>query len=584
MGGRFPKKSKMIMKKTKLLFPLILMLVVTMMALVACGETTAPTPSGPYSVKFVVDGVVEKTATIESKADINGYFTPEKEGYNFEGWYLDKGFEKPLASEENPQTNLALYAKMSKKSFVVKFMANGQVVESVTVLYGEVATAPTPPEAPSMVFEKWDTDFSEVKSDLVVNAIYTEQVKFSATFLLNGKEIYKQSFNAGDKTEKLAKSALDALDIPDGFEFLSWATLLDKPIPDTFPERSVEYKAVLGISDVDGEISTTFSGDGVEYTPDELTFTANHTAFDGIEYRYQWFIDGNPIGNQKEITIDTPDVGNHKIKTIITASSEWADSVSKSVSFDFAVDPATITTPSIVNNWFEYDGKPHDIEIDILPGDKLEYRLADGQWTSSLNLVNAGDYEIYFRLTRKNYHIYESSTPLVLSIAKKVVGGTIVTKTISYGDDLPTTYKVNYMGFVGTDDASVFSGDIIFTASVKDSLSIGNHTVSGDTTNHTADNYTLDLADGCLEITKRVLVVTADSKNIVVGDALPTLTISYTGFAPGENVDSLDKAPTIYCAYVQGGIAGKYAITVSDAESEHYHFVYKEGTLTVSRS
>lgn len=573
------------MKKTKIIFPLVLLLFVTMLTLVACGETTSnqTTNGGPYSVKYVVDGVIEKSATIDNKADINGYFTPEKEGYIFDGWYLDKSFSKPLLDEENPSTNLALYAKLTKKSFTVKFYAEGKEIESVSVLYGEGATAPTPPEVQSKVFEKWDKDFSRVTSDLMVTAIYSESEKYTAKFLLNGQEIYSFKISGGEKTDKVAESALKALDIPDGFEFLGWATLLDKAIPEEFPQRNVEYKAVLGIKPISPSFASTFAGNQIEYTADKLDFSARQQTYDGIEYKYQWSLDGTPVGNGQNIAIDCPDVGVHMIKVLVTASSEWAESVSESISYSFIVNTATLSEIVADNSSFVYDGKPHNITIETRAGDKVEYRLNGGEWTSSLNIVNAGEYEIYVRLTRKNYNTFETTTPFVLTIDKKVVTGTIVTKTISYGDDMPTTYKVNYSksDFIGTDDASVFSGDIAFSASVSNSLTIGTHKVSGDTSGHLADNYTLDLKEGVLEITKRVLVVTADSKSIVAGDPLPTLTITYTGFAPNEDVNDLVKAPTITCSYTQGGLAGKYTITVNGGESEHYHFVYKDGTLTV---
>ena len=559
-----------------------------MLTLVACGETTSnqTTSGGPYSVKFVVDGVIEKSATIDNKADINGYFTPEKEGYIFDGWYLDKSFSKPLSNEENPSTNLALYAKLTQKSFTVKFYAEGKEIESVSVLYGEGATAPTPPEVQSKVFEKWDKDFSSVTSDLMVTAIYSESEKYTAKFLLNGQEVYSFKISGGEKTDKVAESALKALDIPDGFEFLGWATLLDKAIPEEFPERNVEYKAVLGIKPILPSFASTFANNQIEYTVDKLDFSAKQQTYDDIEYKYQWYLDGTPVGNGQNIAIDCPDVGVHMIKVLVTASSEWAESVSESISYSFIVNTATLSEIVADNSSFVYDGKPHNITIETMAGDKVEYRLNGGEWTSSLNIVNAGEYEIYVRLTRKNYNTFETTTPFVLTIDKKVVTGTIVTKTISYGDDLPTTYKVNYSksDFMGTDDASVFSGDIAFSASVSNSLTIGTHKVSGDTRGHIADNYTLDLKEGVLEITKRVLVVTADSKSIVAGDPLPTLTITYTGFAPNEDVNDLVKAPTITCSYTQGGLAGKYTITVNGGESDHYHFVYKEGTLTVNRT
>ena len=242
------KKS---MKKPKFLVPLILMIVVLTATLVACGETTY---SGSYSVKYVVDGAVEKSATIENKSEINGYFTPEKEGFNFEGWYLDKNFTEPLTNNSDLKENVALYAKLSKKSYSVKFVAEGQVVETLSVLYGESATAPNPPEVQSKIFSKWDTDFSCVKSDLVVTAIYTENSKYTASFIMNGEVVYTHSFNGGEKTKPATDEALKSIIIPDGFDFMAMNALtiearqkLTKIRPETIGQAS----RIPGVSPAD---------------------------------------------------------------------------------------------------------------------------------------------------------------------------------------------------------------------------------------------------------------------------------------------------------------------------------------------
>ena len=563
------------MKQTKLIIPLLLIIIALLTILVACGE------GGSYSVRYVVDGAVEKSATIEKSA-IDGFYTPEREGYTFDGWYLDKGFTTKFDQNSELKTNVVLYAKFSKKSFKVEFVANGNIVSTETVLYGEGATAPNPPTIQSKTFVKWDKDFSKVTMDMQVNAVYADQEKYTATFLLNGTAVYTHQFVGGEKTATSQNNALKKLDVPDGFTFIKWATLLNKDVPEVFPERNVEYKAVLAISPIEATLNAPFEGGAIDYTENGLNLSVNHKKYTGISYNYSWYLDGSAVADTKSFSLPCPNTGNHTVKTVVYASSQWAESISETLTYNFVVNTATLSSIATTEVTVEYDGKPHNIKVDTLAGDTVEYSTDRTHWTGDLSFVNAGEYSIYVRLTRANYYPYETKTPTKLTIEKHVVKGTIKTETISYGDTLPSTYKINYTGFIGTDNQSVFSGSIAFTTTAQNSRVIGTYAVSGDTSGYLADNYTLDLQDGTLEITKRVLRVTADSKTINFGDALPELTITYVGFAPGENVSNLDKAPTIFCSYTAGNMAGKYSITVSGAESEHYHFVYKDGTLTVS--
>ena len=338
-------------------------------------------------------------------------------------------------------------------------------------------------------------------------------------------------------------------------------------MPAEFPDRDVTYKAVLKIADMDVAVKASFENNAVDYSKNNLTFTADHTEYEGIKYGYIWYLDGVNIGDTKVVETSTPSVGDHKIKVIITASSDYAESISEVQNYNFVVNTANLSSMVVKEATFEYDGNPHCVSVETLSGDIVEYRTENGQWSSTLNIVNAGEYDVYVRITRENYHPYETPTPVKLTITKRTVKGTITPETISYGDYLP----------------SVFSGNIVFSVNTQNSLNIGTYTVKGNTNGYTADNYILDLEDGVLTITKRVLIVSADSKTITLGDPLPTLTITYTGFALGEDVSNLDKVPSATCGYTPSGVAGKYAITVSGGESDHYHFVYREGTLTVNK-
>ena len=566
------------MKIKKIFVPLILLLVL-LAVLTACNFAS----NGPYFVTYVVDGNVEKTATISNFAEIDEFYTPNKTGFDFVGWFFDKNFENQFIDKSKTTNKIILYAKFTQKTLTVDFVANGKVIDSQSVLYGESAVAPNPPELDSYTFDGWDKDFDCVTDNLTINAIYSQSSSYVATFTLDGKTIYTAPFNGGDKTATIAEKAVEYLDIPDGLEFFKWTTLLDKDITEKFPSKNITYKAVLRVADIGATVDSTI-GDTVEYTADTLNFAVKHKEYGGITYGYTWYIDGTSFGNTKEVSLPTPKIGEHTVKVIINANSLVAEPNSQTLTHKFEVTPATVNNVSVKENSAIYDGKSHSLVLDTMAGDVVEYSLDGNQWTKTLSFVNAGEYDVYVKLTRANYLPYQTENPIKFTIQKRNVTGVIAPTTISYGDDLPTSYKINYSGFIGNDNQSVFSGAIAFTPSIDNSLALGTFSVSGDATNFIADNYTLSLVDGTLNITKRVLVVTAENKDIEFGDDMPMLTISYVGFAPGENTSDLDTVPTLSCSYVAGvSPIGKYTISVVGGSGTNYQIIAKSGTLAVSK-
>ncbi len=77
------------------------------------------------------------------------------------------------------------------KEFDVEFYVDGVLVSEQKVKEGEDAVKPTDPEIEGMVFSGWDTDFTNVKENLYINALFEKLIiKHKATFMVNG-EIYE---------------------------------------------------------------------------------------------------------------------------------------------------------------------------------------------------------------------------------------------------------------------------------------------------------------------------------------------------------------------------------------------------------
>ena len=123
-------------------------------------------PLGNYSVSFVdwdnttisIQSVIEKNAATAPAE-------PTRTGYTFTGWDID--FSKV-------SSDLTVTAQYSINSYTVSFKDyDGTELKTETVDYGNSATAPASLEHAGYTFTGWDTDFSNITSNLIVTAQYS---------------------------------------------------------------------------------------------------------------------------------------------------------------------------------------------------------------------------------------------------------------------------------------------------------------------------------------------------------------------------------------------------------------------------
>ncbi|NLK24306.1 MAG: InlB B-repeat-containing protein [Clostridiales bacterium] len=109
-------------------------------------------------------GDIISTQAIAYGEDAKEPEIPQEEGYTFVKW--SSKFTKIKSNKEIK----AIY-KVNK--YTVTFLdIDGDAMEIHHVTYGNKAPEPLPPEVEGKIFDGWDTDFSSVKTDLVVKPIY----------------------------------------------------------------------------------------------------------------------------------------------------------------------------------------------------------------------------------------------------------------------------------------------------------------------------------------------------------------------------------------------------------------------------
>ncbi|MBR3817401.1 MAG: InlB B-repeat-containing protein [Clostridia bacterium] len=105
-------------------------------------------------------------------------YAPTREGYVFDGWYTADGVK--VTNISGFTASDIVYAHWIQKFAVTFKNQDGTVIETQYVAPGEAAVAPStaaidPDENYEYVFAGWDKDFSNVTSDLVVTAQFTQQ-------------------------------------------------------------------------------------------------------------------------------------------------------------------------------------------------------------------------------------------------------------------------------------------------------------------------------------------------------------------------------------------------------------------------
>lgn len=85
-----------------------------------------------------------------------------------------------------------------------------------------------------------------------------------------------------------------------------------------------------------------------------------------------------------------------------------------------------------------------------------------------------------------------------------------------------------------------------------------------------------------LIVHKAVLTMKTENHTINVGERLPELTYSISGFVNNDTEEDLDESPTLVTNVTSSEVAGAYAITLTGGSDDNYHFSLTHGVLTIT--
>jgi filamentous hemagglutinin family protein len=182
-------------------------------------------------------------------------------------------------------------------------------------------------------------------------------------------------------------------------------------------------------------------------------------------------------------------------------------------------------------------------------------------------------------LTSTNYAITFVPGTLSIDLALLTIAANDATKL--YGSALPN-FGVSYSGFTDGDDASVLSGELIFTTAATAGSDVGSYDVLPGGV--TSDRYAITFVPGTLSVTPAPLVVKANDAARVFRNPNPTLSASYEGFVLGQNENVLGGSLELSTSATIDSAVGSYPIVVSGLTSSNYDISFVGGTLSVGKA
>ena len=195
-----------------------IVLLIGLVTLFACNKSDVADKDG--QTKVIVKIQDEDGSIYKENVVFSDLFTLslQKEGYTGR-LYRDADFLKPLTKDSKVKNGDTVYVKWTINKYTVTFMDGEKVLETFTnVPHGSAVTAPEVPEKNGKTFKGWDKDFSNVTSDLTINAVYDVDT-FTVTFKDGEKVLETQTVEY-----EAAATAPDTarLSPPEGMHFAKW--------------------------------------------------------------------------------------------------------------------------------------------------------------------------------------------------------------------------------------------------------------------------------------------------------------------------------------------------------------------------
>lgn len=353
-----------------------IVLLIGLVTLFACNKGNVADKDG--QTKVIVKIQDEDGSIYKENVVFSDLFTLslQKEGYTGR-LYRDADFLKPLTKDSKVKNGDTVYVKWTINSYTVTFMDGKTVLKTEKVQHGSAATAPEVSEKDGKTFKGWDKGFSNVTSDLTINAVYDVDT-FTVTFkdgdtVLSIQTVEYEAAATAPDTARLSP--------PEGMHFAKWDKDFSKVTED------IEVSAVYELNEYtvifkNGE--TTLKIDRVEHgfaaTPPNVYDTATKK-FVGWDKSFDNVTSDIIVNAKFETKKFTLTFINFDGTTVYTEEVEYGASIRDH--FDTADSAATYDDTILdYDGWYKADRTRIDeLDLPTMPAENftltLKLRLMD---------------------------------------------------------------------------------------------------------------------------------------------------------------------------------------------------------------
>ena len=312
-----------------------------------------------------------------------------------------------------------------------------------------------------------------------------------------------------------------------------------------------------------------------------------------IIYMYSTSVNGNYS------TEKPSDAGTYYMKAKMEATDDYSEVESEPVAFQIKQAEITVTADTVFAKPSEaMKDLTYTISGTVVSGDNIDVELTveySAEDMDASGYLKTGSYEIIvdaaesggnYAITTVNgmYQVTELELNITASgITTEYDGeyhGINVSVTAANGS-LAEDVTIYYSETLLQTDTDFINNASVYTSSptrkTVGTTSVYYYIVDGSATN--AADVIYGSCD--ITITKKMLTVTANDTEIMVGSEPSNNGVSYEGFIDGEDETYLSGSLTYTYTYDKSQSVGSYLITPSGLKSENYDFMYVSGNLTV---
>mgnify|MGYP000499829617 CR=1 FL=1 len=354
-----------------------IVLLIGLVTLFACNKGNVADKDG--QTKVIVKIQDEDGSIYKENVVFSDLFTLslQKEGYTGR-LYRDADFLKPLTKDSKVKNGDTVYVKWAINKYTVTFMDGEKVLETFTnVPHGSAVTAPEVPKKDGKTFKEWDKDFSNVTSDLTINAVYDVKT-FTVTFKDGEKVLETQTVEY-----EAAATAPDTarLSPPEGMHFAKWDKDFSKVTEDIEVSAVYEFnKYTVTFKNGETTIKVVEVKHGDPATPPNV-FDTPTEKFVGWDKSFDNVTSDLIVNANFETKKFTLTFINFDGTTVYTEEVEYGASIRDH--FDTADSAATYDDTILdYDGWYKADGTRIDeLDLPTMPAENftltLKLRLMD---------------------------------------------------------------------------------------------------------------------------------------------------------------------------------------------------------------